>query len=137
MAIRVPVRRVLQGLIIALVASTSLLIVPQYLGWNLERDLSVYETRLSTMKPGQDEAQIEKRFRIVGNYNKPYSIGIVGVSDHTPIFGGDSYRVYDIGFYDFDRRVNYLVHIICVSERITRFDLVTTNVSSGPARINY
>ncbi|MBT5872365.1 MAG: hypothetical protein HOH43_03010 [Candidatus Latescibacteria bacterium] len=127
MAMRVLVRRVLQGLFLALVASTSLLIVPQYLGWNLERDRAAYETKLYTLKPGHDEEKIETLFRNVANYNKPYTIGIVRVTDHTPFFGGASYRVYDIGFYDFDRRINYLAHVTCASERIIRFDIVTTD----------
>lgn len=97
-------------------------IVRQYGGWNLPADMAVWRRGMAQLRPQDKEATILQRFHRVQSLNRSYRIGVVSVTEYRPAFGGDEYRVYDIGYYDMDKRVRPLVHITCRHGRIERID---------------
>ncbi|SVC78052.1 uncharacterized protein METZ01_LOCUS330906, partial [marine metagenome] len=98
--------------VVAVVAAL-VLIFRQYGGWNFDEELARYHQKIERLNPGSDELDILAHFSRVQPINKPYKIGVIAVTNHTPVFGGALYRMYDIGYYDMDKRVWNLMHIVC------------------------
>ena len=109
-----------------------IVIVRQYSGYNLEADRAIYRQKMAALHTDDEERTIQDKFRRIQTLNQSYSIGIVAVTDHHPVFGGEDYRVYDIGYYDMDKRVRHLVHITCLQGHIQKFDYVTAREPTAP-----
>ncbi len=110
-------------LYVVAVAAALILIFRQYGGWNFDEELARYHQKIERLNPGRDERDILAHFPRVQPINKPYTIGVIAVTNHTPVFGGASYRVYDIGYYDMDKRVWNLMHIICEKDLIRQKEI--------------
>lgn len=108
---------------IAFISIAVFFIARQYGGWNLDADLTVWRERMARLQPEADEPRILDAFRRVQPLNRSYTIGVVAVTDHHPVFGGEDYRVYDIGYYDADKRMRHLAHVTCVDGRIRKIDV--------------
>lgn len=102
-----------------------ILIVRQYGGWNVDTDRAAWRREMARLRVNDPERAILARFHRVQALNRSYRIGVVSVTDYRPAFGGEDYRVYDIGYYDWDKRVRLLVHITCRRGRLARFDDAT------------
>lgn len=103
------------------------LIVRQYGGWNFAKELRRYNQMALT--PGSAETAMVRSFPRIQRENITYTIGILTVSEHTPVFGGPLYRVYEIGYYDADKRQQPLAHVVCEKGQITR--VFPTNPDEG------
>lgn len=106
------------GACLVFLALAGFLTVRQYGGWNFAEELSRYHQ--TPLAPGRTEASLLQSFARIQRENVNYTIGIVTVSDHTPIFGGPVYRVYEIGYYDADKQHQSLSHVVCEKGQITR-----------------
>lgn len=105
------------------------LIVRQYGGWNLDVEMAEWQRGMAMLHPGDLERTILAQFHRVHALNRSYRIGVVSVTDYRPVFGGEAYRVYDIGYYDADKLVRPLVHITCLRGRIQQFNYTTSRSS--------
>jgi hypothetical protein len=99
-----------------------ILLVRQYGGWNFPSALERYRQQVAQLTPGTGEPAIRSHFQRVQSINRNYTIGIVAVTDHRPVFGGETYRVYDIGYFDLDKQPRYLMHVVCQNGRIQRVE---------------
>lgn len=107
-------------------------ILKQHGGWNFDIEYQGYREKMERLNTDEDERRIAKQFRRIQALNRNYLIGIVAVTDYRPTFGGEDYRVYDIGYYDMDKRVRHLMHITCAQGRIRKFDPVTAREPAAP-----
>ena len=73
-----------------------------------------------------DEEEVTRRFARLPSFTARYRIGILAVTDHRPYFGGNAYRVYGIGYTDFDGKPVYLGHVACADGRILRIEPIET-----------
>lgn len=116
---RPPLVRILSlCLCLALLILGGVLAVRQYGGWNFAEEQGRYN-RVS-LAPGETEASLLRSFARIQRENVNYTVGILSVSDHTPVFGGPVYRVYEIGYYDADKQHQSLSHVVCERGKITR-----------------
>lgn len=101
---------VVSGLLICAIVVYALL---KNNGFFFEAELAVYEDRIRKIQVDTDEQVIGNLFTRMHPQQSPYEIGIIAIEDHNPVFAGNPYRVYAVGYYDRDHYPRRLIHIVC------------------------
>lgn len=94
-------------------------------GINMPENLRAYRQAMAGLQTGMEEKAICRSFRRMPAVAPNYTVGVTAISDHQPYFGGRAYRVYDLGYFDMDRRLILMALIICEDEKITRIEPAT------------